>query len=276
MQYDELESLLQSVRDGSLDLSAAQAKLSGIVRAAPALDAPQVIARLDAKRAGRCGFPEVIFGASKEPTDLAALARAAVDDSGSLLVTRADERRFEAVRVAVPDAHYHARARCITVRPNARTAPRVGVLIACAGTSDVPVAEEARVTAEMMGEAPKVRYDVGVAGLQRILADLDTIERSRVIVVVAGMDGALPSVVAGLTPAPVIAVPTSVGYGAAWEGVAPLLTMLNACAPGVSVVNIDNGFGAGYLAATINGMTTRPADPAESRRHSFKRAVPSE
>ncbi len=274
MQHDALESLLRDVREGSVDVATAMGRISGVTNAAPAFQAEAVIARLDANRADRCGFPEVIYGESKEPSDLARLVRAALDASGSLLVTRADRRRFEAVLNAVPVAMYHERARCITVMPEAPTESRTGVLIACAGTSDVPVAEEARVTASMMGEAPETRYDVGVAGLQRILAELDTLRMSRVIVVVAGMDGALPSVVAGLTAAPVIAVPTSVGYGAAWQGVAPLLTMLNACAPGVSVVNIDNGFGAGYLAATINAMAS--AHPEHASHQSLKRAVPSE
>ncbi|MDA1195671.1 MAG: nickel pincer cofactor biosynthesis protein LarB, partial [Planctomycetota bacterium] len=165
---------------------------------------------------------------------------------------RVDAVRAAALQAALPDAEYHVRARAVTVRRGARAAGRPGILILTAGTGDVPVAEEARVTAESMGHAPEVVHDLGVAGLHRILAQQERLRAARVIVVAAGMDGALPSVVGGLVGVPVIALPTSVGYGAAFAGLAPLLSMLNACAPNVAVVNVDNGFGAGYLAALIN------------------------
>ncbi|MCH7719182.1 MAG: nickel pincer cofactor biosynthesis protein LarB, partial [Chloroflexi bacterium] len=176
-----------------------------------------------------------------------------------VLVTRADRTRFEAVQAALPDVIYHETARAITL--DRRQEPKQpGVAVLCGGTADLPVAEEAAVTAELMGNAVERVYDVGVAGIHRLLDHLDVLANARALVVVAGMEGALPSVVGGLVAVPVIAVPTSVGYGASFGGIAPLLAMLNACAAGVAVVNIDNGFGAGYLAAVINrlALSERP------------------
>ena len=211
-------------------------------------------ARLDHQRPLRDTLPEVILAQGKTPQECGRLAERIVAQGDRLLVTRADPAQAAAVREAVPEARYHERARCLSWRPGPTPALR-GVLICSAGTADASVAEEAAVTAEMMDCAPERIADVGVAGLHRVLAEAPRLRAARVIVVVAGMDGALPSVVAGLTSVPVVAVPTSQGYGAAFEGLAPLLAMLNACAPGVSVVNIDNGFGAGYLAATIARAT---------------------
>ena len=194
-----------------------------------------------------------------------------------LLVTRADAAAAAAVRRVIPEARYHERARCLTWRavpgPGSAVAgrppvPRAevrGVLICSAGTADFPVAEEAALTAEMMDCPPERLTDVGVAGLHRVLSERAALARARAIVVVAGMDGALASVVAGLTAVPVIATPTSQGYGAAFGGLAALLSMLNACAPGVSVVNIDNGFGAGYLAATIARASVAQSGAAQER-----------
>jgi NCAIR mutase (PurE)-related protein len=207
-------------------------------------------AEVDHHRPLRTGSPEVVLGQGKTPEQIAAIAER-LARSGRLLVTRATPEAYRAVKERLPGAVYHAEARAITL--DTVGAPRLpGVAVCCAGTSDLPVAEEAAVTAEIMGAAASRYYDIGVAGLHRLLDKLDALRRANAVVVVAGMEGALPSVVAGLVPCPVIAVPTSVGYGASFQGLAPLLAMLNACAPGVAVVNIDNGFGAGYLAALIN------------------------
>ena len=200
----------------------------------------------------RTGFPEVVFAQGKSPEQVASIAAEVLQASDRLLVTRASPDVFAAVRQVVPDAVYEQPARAIVAdrRTDRITSP--GVVVACAGTADLPVASEAVVTAELMDCEVERLFDVGVAGLHRLLRQMPAIRRARVIVVVAGMDGALPSVVGGLASVPVIAVPTSVGYGASFEGLAALLAMLNSCAPGVGVVNIDNGFGAGYLAAMIN------------------------
>lgn len=214
-------------------------------------------ARVDHHRALRCGFPEVIFCTGKTPAQIARIARSICEAGTPLLATRADRAAFAAIRRAVPGARYHAVARCVTAgspkagsaRRGSRVAPDVALL--SAGTSDIPVAEEARVTAETLGCRVEPIYDVGVAGIHRLLGHTASLQKARAVIVVAGMEGALASVVGGLVDRPVIAVPTSIGYGASFGGIAPLLTMLNSCAAGVAVVNIDNGFGAGYLAALI-------------------------
>jgi NCAIR mutase (PurE)-related protein len=210
-------------------------------------------AKIDHHRALRDDLPEVILGEGKTSEQVVAVAQKLVERSGRLLVTRVDESCFQAIREHVPDAVYHREARAVTADRHP-AAPVSGVMILCAGTADLPVAEEAAVTAELMGHQVERVYDVGVAGIHRLFDHLSKLREARVLVVVAGMEGALPSVVAGLVAVPVIAVPTSTGYGAAFQGLAPLLTMLNSCAPGVAVVNIDNGFGAGYLAAVINRL----------------------
>ncbi len=209
-------------------------------------------ARVDTDRRRRTGFPEVIYCPGKTPAETAAIAVTLLEHEPVLLATRATAGHFEAVAARVPDAVFHARARCITVEraPMPRQTGVIGVV--CAGTSDLPVAEEAVVTLEVFGNPVRRFHDVGVAGLHRLLAVRDELEACAVLVVVAGMEGALPSVVAGLVSCPVIAVPTSVGYGASFGGLTALLAMLNSCASGVTVVNIDNGFGAAFAAATIN------------------------
>ena len=201
----------------------------------------------------RQGFPEVILGLGKSPEQVAAIAREINGRGHPLLVTRADEPAFRALKNDIADARYHEIARCITVaRP---TPPGIGTIALCsAGTSDAPVAEEAAVTAELMGNTVDRLYDIGVAGIHRLLSQRTRLESARVVIVVAGMEGALPSVVAGMVSVPVIAVPTSIGYGASFGGVAALLGMLNSCANTVSVVNIDNGYGAGIIASTINHL----------------------
>lgn len=208
-------------------------------------------ARPDLHRPLRKGFPEVIFGEGKTPQQVAAIAQRLVEGSQRLLVTRATPAHFQAVQAILPDAQWHDTARAITMDRRQHISLLPGVVVLCAGTSDVPVAEEAALTASMMDCQVERFYDVGVAGLHRLLDVLPSLHRAKAVVVVAGMEGALPSVVGGLVQAPVIAVPTSVGYGASFRGLAALLAMLNSCAPGVAVVNIDNGFGAGYLAALI-------------------------
>lgn len=206
---------------------------------------------LDHDRALRRGYPEAVYCEGKTPGQVSAAARAVKASGTPTLFTRADPAHAKAILVVLPEARYDEDARLLAW-PAEPPAPSGGaVLVVAAGTSDLGVAREAQLTARYLGRAADLIVDVGVAGLQRILARLDQLRSARVIVVVAGMDGALPGVVAGLVSAPVIAVPTSAGYGAALGGVAPLLTMLNSCAPGVAVVNIDNGYGAGHLAAQI-------------------------
>lgn len=208
-------------------------------------------AKVDHHRALRDTMPEVILGLGKTPEQVAAIARTVLERADRLLITRAEPEAAAAVLAAVPDAVHHETARCVTVERTVVPKP-AGVTVVCAGTADLPVVEEAAVTAEIIGNDVRRVYDVGVAGIHRLLDQVPALREARAIVVVAGMEGALPSVVAGLVTAPVIAVPTSIGYGASFQGLAPLLAMLNSCAAGVGVVNIDNGFGAGYLAASIN------------------------
>ncbi len=211
-------------------------------------------ARVDTDRRRRCGFPEVIFCQGKTPAEVASIAQTVLAHDPVVLGTRATPEHFAAVAAVLPMAVYHARGRCIVAErePLPRLTGTVGVI--CAGTSDLPVAEEAAVTLETFGNPVERITDVGVAGLHRLLAVRGRLEACQVLVVVAGMEGALPSVVAGLVSVPVIAVPTSIGYGASFGGLAALLGMLNSCGSGVTVVNIDNGFGAAYAAATINRL----------------------
>ncbi len=208
-------------------------------------------AKLDHHRSLRSGMPEVIFAAGKTPEQVATIFTQLAASGVSVLATRASREQYDAVRMAVPQAAFHEIARCITLSQNAPLELTGKIAVVCAGTSDLPVAEEAAVTAELFGAEVTRICDVGVAGLQRLLAHFDALRQADTIIVCAGMEGALPSVVGGLVEVPVIAVPTSVGYGAAFEGVAALLGMLNACSPNITVVNIDNGFGAGYVATLI-------------------------
>ncbi|MEO8681964.1 MAG: nickel pincer cofactor biosynthesis protein LarB [Vicinamibacterales bacterium] len=251
MTPSELRLLLDQVRNGQLDPARAHEQLLATLREQPFEDLG--FAKIDHHRSIRQGFPEVVLGLGKTPDQIAAIAEQIVGRGHPLLVTRADEAASAAVRSRVPGAEYHEMARCITVAGT--MPPGVGtIVLASAGTSDLPVAEEAAVTAELMGNTVDRLYDVGVAGIHRLLKQRERLESARVIIVVAGMEGALPSVVAGMVSVPVIAVPTSVGYGASFGGVAALLGMLNSCANGVSVVNIDNGYGAGCLASMINHL----------------------
>jgi hypothetical protein len=252
MTPHDIRSLLERLARGELTIEAVTDELAAKYRAQPFEDLG--FARVDHHRASRQGFPEVILGLGKSADQVAAIAERIVSRNHSLLVTRADRAMFDAVHDVVPAATYHEVARAITLRNGDVPAGRGTILIAAAGTSDLPVAEEAAITAETMGNTVDRLYDVGVAGLHRLLREHDRLTAARAIVVVAGMEGALPSVVAGLVKVPVVAVPTSVGYGASFGGLAALLGMLNSCANGVSVVNIDNGFGAGCIASLINHL----------------------
>jgi hypothetical protein len=252
MTAHDIRALLERLTHGELALEAAVDELAGKFRQQPFEDLG--FARVDHHRASRQGFPEVVLGLGKTPDQVGAISERIVARGHTLLVTRADRAMFEAVRTKTPDAVFHDEARAITRRAGDVAPGRGTVMIAAAGTSDLSVAEEAAVTAETMGNVVDRLYDVGVAGLHRLLREHDRLATARVIVVVAGMEGALPSVVAGLVKVPVIAVPTSVGYGASFGGLAALLGMLNSCANGVSVVNIDNGFGAGCIASLINHL----------------------
>lgn len=246
----EIASLIDAIRSGDATPDEALAKIRAAL-AAPGVD-DIGFARIDTDRERRQGFPEVILGLGKTPSQIAAIAERIVERGQTLLITRADADTVEAVRHVVPDAIHHSTARAITRTAGDIPQGRGTILVACAGTSDMPVAEEAAVTAAVMGNTVDRLYDVGVAGLHRLLGERRRLEAARVIIVVAGMEGALPSVVAGLVKVPVIAVPTSIGYGANFGGLAALLGMLNSCANGVAVVNIDNGFGAACMASLIN------------------------
>jgi NCAIR mutase (PurE)-related protein len=214
-------------------------------------------AQVDTHRALRRGFPEVIFGAGKSPQQVVKIAAKLLEHDQRVLITRVNREHATAFKRKFKDAVHHELARCLSVdrKPLPKRAGKIAVV--CAGTSDLPVAEEAAVTAEIMGNCVDRVSDVGVAGVHRLFGRLDIIQRANVVIVVAGMEGALPSVVAGLVSRPVIAVPTSVGYGASFGGLAALLGMLNSCASGMTVVNIDNGFGAAYAASQINALSER-------------------
>lgn len=212
-------------------------------------------AKVDTSRPERCGAPEAVFCQGKTPAQVAAIVEKLHAGPHSVLATRADPATYAAVKVKVPEAQYHEDARLIFVRKATTTPdPERFILVLTAGTTDIPVAEEAALTAELMGNRVERIFDVGVAGIHRLFAQIDVIRQANVIIVAAGMEGALPSVVGGLVNKPVIALPTSVGYGASFKGLAALLGMLNSCAAGIAVVNIDNGFGAGRLAGMINAM----------------------
>jgi hypothetical protein len=242
----QLARLLRQVRSGQLPVSEAVARL----RSLPFEDLG--FAKVDTHRELRTGFPEVIYCAGKAPEQVIGIARSIVKRHHVALGTRCSQEMYAAVAEAFPAAAYHEAARIMVVGRPPRPSPRARpITVVTGGTADLPVAEEAAVTAETMGCRVERIYDVGVAGLHRLLSHREALERARIIIVVAGMEGALASVVGGLVSAPVIAVPTSVGYGASFQGLAALLTMLNSCAAGVAVVNIDNGFGAGYFAALL-------------------------
>jgi len=248
MNIERIQSLLEQVRDGAIDVEEAVNNL----RSLPFEDVG--FARIDHHRLLRRGFPEVILCEGKTIEQVVTIAEKIVEKGTTLLATRATPEVAEAIQKAIPSAQYNASARTVAalMESGPPTKGRGTILVVSAGTSDIGVAEEAAVTAEVMGNKVERLFDVGVAGIHRLLAHRDLLQSARVIVVVAGMEGALASVVGGLVDVPVIAVPTSMGYGASFGGLAALLGMLNSCSPGVTVVNIDNGFGAGYAASLMN------------------------
>jgi hypothetical protein len=248
MDRSTIEALLNEVREGRTGVPDALERL----RKLPFEDLG--FAKVDHHRELRTGMPEVILAESKTPAQVAAIFAHMAKAGGNVLATRASREVYEAVHSAEPRAEFHEVARAITLRQTEPAAGKGTVGVVCAGTSDLPVAEEAAVTARLMGNTVELVADVGVAGIHRLLAQQHTLQSARVLIVCAGMEGALPTVVGGLVNAPVIAVPTSVGYGASLGGVAALLGMLNTCAPNVSVVNIDNGFGAACIASLINHL----------------------
>ncbi len=256
MERHDLEQILQDYKNNQLDLGQAMDKL----RDFPTADLD--FARLDTHRKLRTGYPEVVYSSGKSPSQLRAIVGKILSDGGVLLATRASQEQFDALNDLSPNLVYHQVARIITTKKSIESqsvqpsflsdAPGpASIAVLTGGTSDIPVAEEAALTAECFGNQVDRIYDVGVAGIHRLFAQLDRIKKARVVIAIAGMEGALASVIGGLVEVPVIAVPTSVGYGANFGGLAALLAMLNSCAAGISVVNIDNGFGAGYLASLI-------------------------
>ena len=247
MQEDQVRDLLVGVSQGAVPVNQALEKL----RSMP-VEMVGDFAQLDHHRAIRCGFPEVVFGQGKTPEQVIQIVQHLIQKNDQVLVTRVTREMSTLVLPHFPDMIYDAQARILLVDKQPDRQKKSGVFVLTAGTADIPVAEEAALTADLMGNAVERMYDVGVAGIHRLLNQVDRLQKARVVIVVAGMDGALPSVVGGLVSVPVIAVPTSVGYGASFQGLAALLTMLNSCATGVAVVNIDNGFGAGVLASRIN------------------------
>jgi NCAIR mutase (PurE)-related protein len=248
MDIQRLHVLLENVRDGSVSVEIALEKLKEL----PYRDLG--FAKLDTHRHLRLGVPEVIFCQGKTVEQVVKIAERLIQDNRNIMATRASKKIYERIQELVGEAEYHELARIVVVRPEAIHEKAGRIAVVCAGTADIPVAEEAAVVAETLGNFVEKFYDVGVAGIHRLLDQREKITRANVVITVAGMEGALASVVGGLVDKPVIAVPTSIGYGASFHGLSALLTMLNSCAPGVSVVNIDNGFGAGYQAHLINQL----------------------
>ena len=247
MDERQIKELLEKYRNGEIPAD----DIVGQLKKMP-YEQVENFAHVDHHRALRCGFPEVIFGERKTPHQIVAISQRLLANSDQLLITRLKPDVFEEIKGELPEGIYHDQANVYSYNGNKDVNRKPGVAVVTAGTTDIPVAEEAAMTAEAMGNEVERVFDVGVAGLHRLLGRVDQLNKANVIVVAAGMEGALPSVVAGLVQVPVIAVPTSVGYGASFQGLSALLGMLNSCANGISVVNIDNGFGAGYMAGLIN------------------------
>jgi NCAIR mutase (PurE)-related protein len=257
MEMNELERLLEAYKTGEFEKPEAARRIAD-------LHYEDIgYARLDHSRAFRQGFPEVVFGSGKSREQVVGIVERLIQRAPNLLVTHTDEDVFGEVRNVITDAEWHPTARMIRVMRDHTELGVGSVAVVTAGTSDIPVAEEAALTAEAMGNRVDRVWDVGVAGIHRVLAERTLLRRARVIVVAAGMEGALPSVVGGLVSVPVVAVPTSIGYGASFAGVAALLGMLNSCASNVTVVNIDNGFGAGFVASLINRNWKAPRESSE-------------
>ncbi len=248
MNQEQMKALLEAVRSGAMEVDAAMER----IRHLPFEDLG--FAKIDHHRALRHGMPEVVFAKGKTPEQVAQIAARLLEKAPNILITRADTATADRVRELVPDVEYFPLSGAMRVWCDRTVRGKGKIAVVSAGTSDIPVAEEAQVTAEVMGNDVEVIYDIGVAGIHRLMNNRERLMQARVVVVCAGMEGALPSVVGGLVSCPVIAVPTSVGYGASFHGLAALLGMLNSCASNVTVVNIDNGFGAGYVASLINQL----------------------
>ncbi len=248
MNSEELKALLEGVKNGTVEIDRAFKE----IKALPYEDLG--FAKIDHHRSIRVGYPEVVYCEGKTSGQIVEIVKRLMEKNNNILATRASKEDFAAVSAVIADAEYHEAARIIVVKRKEIIVNEKQIAVITAGTSDIPVAEEAAITAEVLGNRVNRIYDVGVAGIHRLLSKIDAITQANVVIVVAGMEGALASVVGGLVDKPVIAVPTSVGYGANFGGLAALLTMLNSCASGIGVVNIDNGFGAGYLASNINKL----------------------
>jgi NCAIR mutase (PurE)-related protein len=248
MDQEQLRTLFEQVRDGAMDIDGAMVRM----RHMPFEDLG--FAKIDHHRALRHGIPEVVFAKGKTAEQVVAIAGKLLENAHNVLITRADGECAAAVTAALAGAEYAPLSGTIRFWRDRTVHGKGRIAVVCAGTSDMPVAEEARITAEVMGNEVETIYDIGVAGIHRLMSNRERLSEARVIVVCAGMEGALPSAVGGLVSCPVIAVPTSVGYGASFHGLAALLGMLNSCASNVTVVNIDNGFGAGYVASLINRL----------------------
>ncbi len=246
MNEAQLRALFEQIREGAVDVDQALTR----VRHMPYEDLG--FAKVDHHRALRHGMPEVIFGLGKTSEEIIAIAGSLLDQSSNVLITRIIPESAEAVLQAFPEGEHFPRARAIRFWRDRAVRGRGKITVVCAGTSDIPVAQEARITAEVMGNTVEEIHDIGVAGIHRLMSNRERLAEAKVVIVCAGMEGALPSAVGGMVPCPVIAVPTSVGYGASFQGLAALLGMLNSCSSNVTVVNIDNGFGAGYVASLIN------------------------
>ncbi len=250
MDESDIRKLLSDIRSGKSSLDDAVERL----RRLPFEDLD--FAKPDNHRTMRCGFSEAVYCPGKKPEQITRIVESLMKEGLPVLLTKADEAAFRAAKKAAPNAIYHETARMVVAPGRHPSAPIGLVAVVTAGTTDIPVAEEAAVTAETMGANVERVFDVGVAGAHRLFAHREVLDKANAVVAVAGMEGALPSLVGGIVSCPVIAVPTSVGYGASFGGVTALLGMLNSCAPGVSAVNIDNGFGGGYIAATVNRMVS--------------------
>lgn len=248
MNSNDLKKLLEDVKNGSVDVEHAYKEIKDL----PYEDLG--FAKVDHHRAIRNGYPEVIYCEGKTINQIVEIVERLMEKNNNILATRASREVYDAISEITCDAEYHRDARIVVVKRKKIIVSEKEIAVITAGTSDIPVAEEAAITAEVLGNRVNRIYDVGVAGIHRLLSKMDVISRANVIIVVAGMEGALASVVGGLVDKPVVAVPTSVGYGANFGGLSALLTMLNSCASGIGVVNIDNGFGAGYLASNINKL----------------------
>jgi NCAIR mutase (PurE)-related protein len=245
MNKEKIKKILKGIKRGELGIEDALQKL----RSLPYEDLG--FAKIDSHRALRKGFPEVIFSEGKTIRQIKEIVKRMSETTSGIMAVRASPEVYKAIKEVIPEVIYFKEAKIVGVKEKGKLSSGI-ILVITGGTADIPVAEEAAVTAEIMGNKVERLYDVGVAGIHRLLDNREVIFRAKVLIVIAGMEGALPSVVGGLVDKPVIAVPTSIGYGASFQGIAPLLTMLNSCAPGVTVVNIDNGFGAGYFASLIN------------------------